>query len=224
MKLYIAQIDRLINAEENKRKTDAGNTGAQKPDRDAESSVANALLHRVCAQYGTMFMHLPSGKPVSSDESLHISASHDDGWIVAGWTLRSSIGVDFVSWSQYSPVLRVLLSPDEYALLHNNNERKIVCNAWSVREAFLKCMGCGLSVHPRVLDVRRAPEKVKSTFSYDGRVVSSQLWRISYHKIWNMWAYANVFAFHNGFSVAVASQDIETITRIEISSCSQLEF
>jgi len=133
--------------------------------QDAQQSLFGELLARAVAMdrlgladRDVAFVRDAAGKPsVAGTGTLHINVSHSGDWVVCA-AAEAPVGVDVERVEERTSVEDMLIafSPDErraFAEIPHRDRRSWVHIVWTVKEAYLKAHGTGLSVAPDTLTV-----------------------------------------------------------------------
>ena len=95
----------------------------------------------------------------SSWASIQFNISHSGEWVVVALTLHSPLGID-VEHQDISKDIeglgkRVMTESEflEFAASSYENQANLFYSLWVRKEAVLKCMGTGLSLDPRSIEV-----------------------------------------------------------------------
>ena len=154
-------------------------------DRD-RALTADFLLHTlVSARCGSGHYYDFYGCPQTT--GMHISASHDGQGVLAAIS-SSTIGVDLVDARRNSSFIECFLHDNEQKLvdsvgiLHDKHVMRM--QLWAVREAFLKCLGIGLSIYPGHLSVYHSDARKMSSdcipqirfSSHDLEIMNAAIW------------------------------------------------
>jgi 4'-phosphopantetheinyl transferase len=123
----------------------------------------------------------PSGAPwaVVSGHWVPLSLSHAEGWATAASHARLRVGVD-VEPLRPVPVefSRYFLSADESSGLHGwGDPSTATLAAWTVKEAVLKAIGCGLSIPPLAVRLRGIDTDGWVAVTTDKAEVAAACWR-----------------------------------------------
>ena len=93
-------------------------------------------LRIVCSEYG---------KPLFADSSLHFSLSHTEGLVVCAVGDRD-LGVDAERKHPYNEALvrRFFTEKEQAILLESEDPADCFIRLWTLKESYLKALGCGL--------------------------------------------------------------------------------
>jgi 4'-phosphopantetheinyl transferase len=106
----------------------------------------------------------PSLNPVMNERQIDFNLSHSGDWLLIGIARNTRIGVDIEEIrpeSATDDVAARFFSDREYAELQSlPTDERIVAffKCWTRKEAYLKALGCGLSVSTRDFDVTLLPQ------------------------------------------------------------------
>lgn len=112
-------------------------------ERQAQSAGAGLLLRHIFGE--TEYTYGKNGKPYLKGRSdLYFSLSHSERYVVCAVS-DSEIGVDIEPVSPIRPaVMHRCFTPEEQAWIGNDPER--FTRLWTMKEAYMKLTGSGLSV------------------------------------------------------------------------------
>lgn len=118
------------------------------PLRKREFLTGRALLRTLMAQHGLdpASLHVDVTGRLSTGRG-DVSIAHSHGWVLAAVTREGTLGVDV---ELHAPRERALMdrffSDDEQGFMGNNLAR--LHRVWTLKEAALKALGCGVSGDP----------------------------------------------------------------------------
>lgn len=119
-----------------------------------ESAAGRLLLTRLLAERCPALSLPPRldytelGKPLLRESALHFSISHSEGWAVCA-LCPAEVGVDIQRHRLIRPSIVRRFAPAERAALEALPEAErgaALCRLWSLKEAWCKCTGTGLTV------------------------------------------------------------------------------
>lgn len=159
---------------------------------DAEATrylVSRALLRRLLSAYlgrpatSFIFEKGKHGKPYLSDESIYFNLSHSGDYVALAFCKDSPVGIDIEhtrSNIRKDSLVKRFFHADEAKLFLNLSEQDkeaFLFRRWTVREAFLKGIGSGLTLAPDSFCVEQTSSTVfcitKSQQDYSSwRIVS----------------------------------------------------
>lgn len=122
-----------------------------------------------------------SGAPwaVVEGRRIRLSLSHASGWAAAAAHVRLRVGVDVEPLRPVPDAFsRYFLSPEERSALDEwEDPATASLAAWTVKEAVLKAMGCGLSIPPRTVRIESLDGKGRVALSTNRGEVGAICWR-----------------------------------------------
>ncbi|HYO50388.1 MAG TPA: 4'-phosphopantetheinyl transferase superfamily protein [Chloroflexia bacterium] len=145
----------------------------------ARYTVAHGLLRLILSRYthrepgGLDFCLTPYGKPALAGEPLRFNLSHSHGLALVAVTRHQEIGVD-LEWIrdnlEVEQIACRFFSPREAAMLRElpaplRNEAFFRC--WTLKEAYIKALGKGLSLPLDRFTVSFAPNAAKPLLEID---------------------------------------------------------
>ena len=183
---YLSDSVNILSAQEQKK----GASFAQEKDR-LRFIGSRILLRRIISLYldypakKLSFQTGSHGKPyLSSDEKdfpeIYFNLSHSGEFIALAFSLSSPVGIDIETVRaniNSETLVRRFFHPDEYSeflKLDEKKQQEFVFRRWTVREAFLKGIGTGLSVSPDSFYV----QALSSMFCIKKGQKDYSLWRI----------------------------------------------
>lgn len=147
---HLAEAERIMSDNERER--------VQKTLRGKESYIASRwLVRKVLAQYTgaapdqIAFVRSAKGKPYLPDSDIHFSLSHSGIWALLAVTTNGPIGVDIESIKvgrNLSAIAKHYYHPQELAHLEsltNEHRGDYFYRLWTLKEAFFKALGTGIS-------------------------------------------------------------------------------
>ena len=125
--------------------------------RSALSSYLNCapeILSFKTGSHGKPYLFSPSGTISGFRPDIHFNLSHSGSYIAIAFSSAAPIGIDIEKVRKNlraESLVRRFFHPDEYAQFQNMPEdarQEFIFRRWTVREAFLKGLGDGLSISP----------------------------------------------------------------------------
>lgn len=136
------------------------------PLKRAQCVAAGLLLTKVLGKNGVapLLRYGDNGKPfLANDPNIHFSMSHSDKWVFLA-VADCEIGIDAQMPRRVCPRLAARsTSPEELAWVKENTEPNFT-RLWTMKEAYLKYTGTGLTV-----PIRDVTISVPPVDSYDER-------------------------------------------------------
>lgn len=122
-----------------------------------DSALAWSLLMRLAAHHRVSVRRGAHGRPVA-DPPVDVSLSHGAGWIAVAAYLGGRVGVDVEAVRGVTPALaRRCLSSAELTWLDRaadaQSREERFLRLWTAKEAYLKAIGTGLGVDPRMVSI-----------------------------------------------------------------------
>lgn len=151
--------------------------------------VSRSLLRKILSIYFRLpassfrFEKGEHGKPFLADKKIHFNLSHSEDYIALAFSMDSPVGIDIEKQrpnARIEPLVRRFFHPDEaqaFFCLSEQEKLDFMFRRWTVREAFLKGIGCGLAMSPRSFFVDSDPyDPLKFSITKSQEDYSS--WRI----------------------------------------------
>ncbi|MGN1166333.1 MAG: 4'-phosphopantetheinyl transferase family protein [Lachnospiraceae bacterium] len=151
--------------------------------------VSRSLLRKILSIY----LELPAssfrfekgehGKPFLADQKIQFNLSHSEDYIALVFCANSPVGIDI---EKIRPKARIeslvnrFFHPDEARIFSGLNEQQkidFMFRGWTLREAFLKGIGCGLTLPTNSFSVTSSTEE-PSTFYITKSQEDYSSWRI----------------------------------------------
>ena len=151
--------------------------------------VSRSLLRKILSLYfqlpasSFVFEKGEHGKPYLADKRIHFNLSHSEDYIALAFSMDSPVGIDIEKKrpnSRIESLVKRFFHPDEaksFSLLNEQEKTDFMFRRWTVREAFLKGVGCGLTMSPRSFLVTSCPEDF-SAFSITKSQEDYSSWHI----------------------------------------------
>lgn len=153
--------------------------------------VSRSLLRRILSVY----LHRPApsftfekgkhGKPYLADESIHFNFSHAGEYIALAFCTGSPVGIDIEKVRpgiRMDSLVRRFFHADEakvFSRLNAQEKSDFLFRRWTIREAFLKGLGCGLTMNTDSFLVEACPEEGAGIFRITKSQKDFSLWRIA---------------------------------------------
>lgn len=143
----------------------------RRPDHKRDYVIAHDFLRRSLSRYSTVtphewrFVRAPHGKPQTTKGTPSFNLSHTRGVVACAIAQSMAVGIDVERTDRATDggaIAERFFSPSEAAALratHNDTQIRFV-EIWTLKEAFIKAIGLGLS---QPLDV--------FSFSLDGSMI-----------------------------------------------------
>ena len=138
--------------------------------------VSRALLRKLLSNYlnrsadSITFERGPHGKPYIKNSPLQFNLSHSADFVAIAFCIDSPVGIDIEKVRQnirIDNLVKRFFHPEE---IHNffsmTTEQKtdFLFRRWTIREAFLKGIGTGLTVSPQSFCVIPCPEDIETFY------------------------------------------------------------
>lgn len=176
------------------------------PDHRHRFTQARANLRCLLGQYlnrdpdKVKFDYGPKGKPSLPDEALYFNVSHSKHFEAIGVTRLGNLGIDLESEARiknpqsFAPICLSPVEQEEFDALQIENRsalenlrRDYLIKRWTLKEAYLKATGIGLTLGLHRLQLR--PEHVDSiSLLLDGIVVD---WHFHFESLQNEFVLAS---------------------------------
>lgn len=156
--------------------------------------IARGLLRTIVGGYRRIapqevkFLYGENGKPALASPpgtaSLHFNLAHSHGLALYAFSLSAKVGVDveFVNRNAADlSIARRFFSPREYAelcALEPSKQREGFINCWTRKEAYLKCIGSGLSNRLDQVDVVLTPGELPAMLGINGDPGEAARWSL----------------------------------------------
>lgn len=125
-------------------------------------------LYLCCPAKELSFQTGPHGKPYLCPQKnnfpkIHFNLSHSGEFVVLAFSPASPVGIDIETVRmklRLETLVRRFFHPDEYSeflRLDETSQKDFVFRRWTVREAFLKGIGSGLTISPDSFYVQELP-------------------------------------------------------------------
>jgi 4'-phosphopantetheinyl transferase len=161
-------------------------------DRDRDRFIARRVVLRGllaeqmhCAPADIAIEAGPNGKPElrgARHEDIHFNCSHSSGLALFALAHRTRIGVDMERVrpvSHLAEIGRHYFTRREWSVIDaapSRRARLFFC-AWTLKEAYLKATGEGLSRSPETIELEFGPDGTPRLCAVDGkRCLSAQWW------------------------------------------------
>jgi 4'-phosphopantetheinyl transferase len=126
------------------------------------------------------------GKPhLAPPMAVEFSVSRSGDYVMLAMARERRIGIDVErirSLTDFNRLLSACLTPDEQmemALLSGTEDRQLAFfSAWTQKEAFLKGIGCGLSLAPTAVRVNLLPHAPPCLLQVDGMADAATAWQM----------------------------------------------
>lgn len=132
--------------------------------------VSRSLLRKIlslyfhCSASSFIFEKGEHGKPFLTDKKIHFNLSHSEDYIALAFSVDSPVGIDIEKQrpnARIESLVKRFFHPDEaqaFSCLSEQEKSDFMFRRWTIREAFLKGIGCGLTMSPRSFFVASHPE------------------------------------------------------------------
>lgn len=123
-------------------------------------TLSRALLRRLLSNYlnslpsSFVFEKGEHGKPYLKDSPLYFNLSHSNDYIALVFSTNSPVGIDVEKVRpeiRKESLVRHFFHPDEateFSSLSEDAKEEFLFRRWTIREAFLKGLGTGLTLSP----------------------------------------------------------------------------
>lgn len=171
----------------------------------ARGNLRHIIAHYLDCRAGDVrFAYGEFGKPALSGSSagnLHFNASHAGGLAAYAICATAEVGVDIehddghIDPRELAPSICSADELRQFQMHPASEQRELFFRLWTRKEAYMKCLGCGLSIEPSQLEVPMA--NVPQVMAGDGDLRCS----------------IRTFNIHSGFQLSVASRSARTEVR-----------